>query len=148
MYIRFPKMLNNFDFKNRLFETAISLLTSKGVMMFITMQEKSKHITATHVMFLEEIVRFILTGRQTMNLVSWMRMIKIEEGGLIGRTINTKRLMGEFTASAARGKPVNLDILSTPAALDEWITKDNGLEHLLVTMKIIFGNSATPYLKM
>jgi hypothetical protein len=141
-------MLNDFDFKHRLFELTISLLTSKGIMVFIAMQEKSTHMTATHVRFLEEIVRFILTGRQTMNLVSWMRMIKIEDGDLIDRSINTKRLMSEFTLSAARGNPVNIDILSTPSVLEEWISKKNGVEHLLVSMKIIFGNSAVPILKM
>jgi hypothetical protein len=49
-------------------------------------------------------------------------------------------------ATGATGAKLDVNSLNTNTVLIDWISQPGGLENLLLTMKIIFGNNKKPML--
>jgi hypothetical protein len=144
-YVNRPEIIKSFGFKNQIFEIATALMLRSGILYFISLQENSTHLTSVHLRFLEDIVRFIVTGKQQINMITWMRLIKIDDSGLIERTIDLTSLIADL-ARTPNGVRLEVNKLNTNTVLIDWISQPGGVENLLLTMKIIFGNNKKPML--
>jgi hypothetical protein len=147
-YVNRPDIIKSFGFKNQIFEISTSLMLRSGILYFVSLQENSTHLTSVHLRFLEDVIRFIVTGKQQINMITWMRMIKIDDSGLIERTVDMTSLITDLArgATGAIGAKLDVNRLNTNTVLIDWVSQPGGLENLLLTMKIIFGNNKKPML--
>lgn len=138
-YLERPAIVNTFMFKDEVITLAAGMFLKDGLITFITNQSHSELVSDRHFSFLEDVLGFVLYNKQSVSLINWVNLIEPEPSPLVNRNIDFSRVVCE-------GNPDKLlkELDSTTDVIKLWLDKDGGLEHLLITMKIIFGNTKRP----
>lgn len=72
-------------------------------------------------------------------MINWVNLIEPEAAPLVNRNIDYSKVVCEGdTKNLIKALDSTIDVMKL------WLEKDGGLEHLLITMKIIFGNTNRP----
>jgi hypothetical protein len=138
-YIKNSVNSNSTEFRKNLLVVALSAFGTNNFATWYFMQFKSPAASSLHNDFLTDTLRFIMHGSRHMSLETWMALLQItDEGNNIG---NISELAKDFfkvqknsNSLIAEDNYKLLDIIQM------WCSKPNGLEDLLVTLHILFGN--------
>jgi len=144
-FISTPKRIESFQFKDGIFNLALGLFLKEGLVEFIVNQSYSNYVTDRHFSFLEDVVKFILTGEQSVSMINWVGLVKLAPSTLVDRKIDFERVISRNTDLTHNEIKESFKLLDKSEELVlKWINQPGGIEHLLITMKIIFGNSNRP----
>lgn len=126
-------------FRASILSAAIDAFGTKSFLVWYMSQFNSPSAGSLHNDFLTDTLRFINTGSRHMSLETWMSLITItDETDNIGKVpdeVKTFFSVGEFERiSAARNNVMVIEVIQ------KWCSKPGGLEDLLGTLHILFGN--------
>lgn len=138
-YLERPGIVKTFMFKDEVITLALGMFLKDGLLTFITNQSRSELVSDRHFSFLEDILNFVLYSKQSVSMINWVNLIEPEAAPLVNRNIDYSKVVCEGdTKNLIKALDSTIDVMKL------WLEKDGGLEHLLITMKIIFGNTNRP----
>ena len=141
-YIKKAVDTNTFEFRERVLSCAIDAFGTKCFLTWYLTQFSSPMASQLHNDFLEDTLRYISTGRRNMALETWQTLLRgTDEGNNIGKISQYAKEffhLGDGNVNLAN-IPHNpdFDILKI---IQYWCEKNNGMEDMLCTMHILFGN--------
>jgi len=136
-YIKNFIATSSFDFRKQVLAVALSAFGTPNFAIWFTTQYKSPAAGDLHNRFLDDTLKFINTGSRDMSLETWQSLLLItDEGNNIGA-------MSKY-AKDFFGIQDHQDVFKANTSLIEvvqkWCSKEGGLEDLLGTLHILFGN--------
>lgn len=139
LYNQYSKNLSvsgNFAFRKQILSLALDLFRPLGSLYIFANQKESTYISQLHIDFLVDTILFIYTGKRTVNISTWNRMLALNEAST---TIDTSKLdkLIDNTVDSPYGA-----LSSTPEKLvQDWCSNENGIEDLLCTLYILLGTN-------
>lgn len=137
-YIKQAVKTGSFEFRKQILLVALSSFGTNRFDEWFRIQYQSPAAGDMHNRFLLDTIKFIQTGRRDMALETWQALLLItDEGNRIGALPKeAKDFFGVSEAGVYRNPQNNMlnDVLQT------WCSRHGGLEDLLGTLHILFGN--------
>lgn len=129
-YVRQEPHTNSFGFREQVLRAALTAFGTSNFHAWYKLQIQSPVLGRLHRDFLDDTLRFITEGRRDMTLETWGSLIDIEnaDAGTVGISDYAREYFG-----SNRPDPSVIDVVQ------EWCSKPNGLEDLLGTLHILFG---------
>ncbi len=129
-YIKRSYQIGAFEFRKDVLRVAIRAFGVKNFQSWYLSQHQSPACGDLHSRFLLDTIKFIYSGKRDMSLETWAALLNMtDEGNDIGP------LPEEAKKFFEHGYNDNLlDLIQT------WCKKDNGMEDMLGTLHILFGN--------
>ncbi len=124
----------SFDFREKVLQVALEAFGTSDFKHWFISQHRSPATGDLHRRFLDDILAFIVTGRRNMALETWAALLTYSDiDGNI--TPLTPEVIDMFDRSFGKDQPVSLvDVMVM------WCSQPNGIEDLLHTLHILFGN--------
>jgi hypothetical protein len=127
------------EFRKEILVVAMKAFGTPNFLQWFSAQFRSPAAGDTHKRFLEDTLKFISSGNREMSLETWSALLHItDEGDKIG-------VMGDESLAffgMKRGDSVNtarVNVFMTDI-IQQWCSKPGGLEDLLGSLHILFGN--------
>lgn len=125
--------LRDFEFRERILKIATLMFGKTGITDWVDIQNKYAKVPHTHLEFIIDIARFIISGKRQMSMAVWENFI-------------THNSTGPFT-SIDKSEELRVLIKDNKAifnghmsiVLNEWVSQVGGYEDLLYTLWLIFG---------
>ena len=139
-------LIKNFDFQNNVINAVTTLFDNMDFNRWIKFQDSSEYFTATHKHFIEDTIKFILTGERKFSLRVWGRLVTQRQATVADRNIDISSSVNDlinlfmnknYDNRGTVGGCLNHTLNSFIFA--RWISRDNGFVDFLTTMQIIFG---------
>jgi len=129
-YIKRSTNTGSFEFRRQVLSTALFAFGTFRFKSWYLSQHQSPPCGDLHNRFLTDTLKFISTGKREMSLETWAALLSMsDEGNSIG------------LPSPYSEEFFNYDhYINLVDVLQEWCCKPNGLEDLLGTLHILFGN--------
>lgn len=130
------RFIASFGFREQILKTAIEAFGTDSFYDFCKIQTQSPYFTDMHKRFLNDTFNFILTGRRTLNIFSWMKLIEFKIPQSSEEQVEYN--IGEFFNL---NKP--LTFRRDPSILNAiqcWVSNANGFDDMLGTLHIFFGD--------
>lgn len=119
------------QFKRRVIDLALRVFDRKEGFSFID-QDANTHLSGFNYKFLLDTLKYIATGRRSMDVQMWGDLMEQSS------TVPTHVVEGR-SAIYKRIAEYKLDL--TPSSLiQKWLSHKDGLEDLIVTMHLMFGD--------
>jgi hypothetical protein len=130
-YIKRNPITNSLGFRNRVVMTALAAFGTRSFAGWYHSQHQSPACGDMHNRFLTDTLQFIREGRRNMTLETWTSLLVMtDEGDLIGEPSDYSEEFFKY--------PHNSELLID--VIQSWCSWPNGLEDLLGTLHILFGN--------
>ena len=127
-YIKNIDRTTSFEFKVNILQVALAAFGTLDFKEWVEVQYKILQTGDNHSRFIKDTIQFIQTGRRDMSLETWHSLLKMtDEGNQIG---DIPKEISEYIEN-------NNDLVEI---IVDWCSKKNGLEDLLGTLHILFGN--------
>lgn len=136
----------SYDYRREVMSLALQVFGTATFVEWYLAQEASPAYGDWHKRFLEDTIGYLCGEKRTLSLRTWMRMVTYQDepansaatcphlGGYFGRHLNPTTISGVPL-------PVSLEEnASLPATLQNWLAKPNGLDDMLGTLYILFGD--------
>lgn len=117
----------SWKFRRSVVETALRLFGNFDT--WLKDQRANPHVVGTNRQFIEDTFNFIHGKPRTMSVVLWGDVI--HDAGDLRRLMTQQALGAEPTLSGSRE--------STVLILQQWLARDNGIEDLILTLNVLFG---------
>lgn len=137
-YIRRAPDTQSFEFRKKVLIVALHAFGTRQFDFWYHMQCKSPMVGDLHQRFLEDTLRFIATGRRELALETWNALVTVDDTGdhsgqlsLFAREFFG---MGRDGTSSATCNTAIVDVIQ------QWCGFPNGMEDLLGTLHLLFGN--------
>lgn len=126
-----PLSLRTFEFQEKVLELTSKLFEKQPFTFFIHLQEDSKGMSASHILFMEETIKIAL------GLIE-QRSVSLQTWGSILSSANTA--IGGFRASTIvnKFKYTGFTSMSLADFILSWI-RNAGYSDLIITLQVIFG---------
>ena len=131
--------INDPTFRTKILTVAMTAFGTNNFLIWVLSQYNSPAASDLHNNFILDTLHYIEYGSRDMSLENWMALLTItDEGNNIG-TINDK--VKEFFG-VNKDAPIGLAKLNIQLVdiIQKWCSKPNGLEDLIGTLHILFGN--------
>jgi hypothetical protein len=138
-YVKQAGIYGTFEFRKAVVVTAFQAFGTKSFDAWFEAQYQSPGVTDLHGRFLEDTIRFIETGRREMSLETWGSLLRISaEGCTIGKMSEEVQ---EFFGINRDGRRRHQDHCNLVSVFQEWLSKPNGMEDLIGTLHLLFGQA-------
>jgi hypothetical protein len=130
-YIKKNPSWGSFDFRKETLLTALGAFGTRSFRSWYLSQHQSPACGDLHNRFLTDTLRYINEGRREMGLMTWGSLITMtDEGNSVGP-------VSEYAKNLFKHDFGN----SLTSVIQKWISHDGGLEDMLGTLHILFGNA-------
>lgn len=149
-YIRNAAESMSFDFRKRLWIVALQAFGTNNFRYWYEQQHLSPRAGDMHRRFLEDTLRFIVTGKQrSLDIVTgWNVLVTLEDStDSAGRVSDiSQELFRDFGMGCSDGlevaetnaRPANF--IDTADVIQAWVSRVNGTEDLLLSLHVLFGD--------
>ena len=121
-----PAVVGNFEYQESLITTFFELFKDTSFVSWLALQMNTPFYTNLHESYLEDTVKFILTGSRSISVLTWGRMIKLDESSLMERNRSILQ--------------TKMQDISNEELISKWLsTSSEGVVDLLFFLKIVFG---------
>lgn len=132
-----PKCLKEFDFREKLIETAFDAFGGPSFYSWMALQNNKPTISDLHTAFLFETLEYLLIDKpRQIQPVQWTRLLEAD-----AKTHSVKIDLTKYFGTETLG--VNSSV-RLPVKLDKvigmWLKKPGGFEDLLISLFVIFGD--------
>lgn len=129
-----PELLRDFDFRERVLKACFKAFNSKSIYSWFIFQKNSEYFTELHNKFVTDTIRFTLGYRREIQNVQWISLLEanIKDQAVlvsVDEYFDSEAKSGNAMASSSLVKFVKA-----------WTSQPNGIEDLLVTLYVIFGD--------
>lgn len=137
-YIRNTYKAEAFEFRKLVMITALNAFGTEAFDFWYLKQFESASVGDMHRRFLEDCLRFILTGRREMSLETWDSLIDYSDSGEMRGPVSeyTAEFFGITTNGYVRQRRNTMLV----DVLQDWCAQPNGLEDLLLALHVLFGS--------
>lgn len=122
----------SFDFRTKVLAVALKAFGTNDFPMWVAQQRTSPAAGERHRRFIHDMLRFIGGERRELSLDVWASLLTVETDG---GNRNRDYFVEEWFA-----KNFFENTVKTTDILQMWCTKHNGIEDLLVTLHLLFGD--------
>jgi hypothetical protein len=124
-----PVKMKDMAFRERIIKLAAKCFVDPDFGRWLMLQDHSKNIGGMHTKFLEDTIRYILTGSREYTHDAWIRMVHAlpASSKLPGKTV--KEVIMQFPLYEHLSSQV----------ITNWVTHRGGYEDLLQSLFVIFG---------
>ena len=130
-YVKKNPAWNSFEFRERILRTALEAFGLVSFESWYQSQHQSPACGDMHNEFLTDTLKFITTGQRRMHLMSWSSLLHMtDDGSAIGPV-----------SEEAEQFFKNRNHFMLNDVIQVWCSRDGGLEDLLGTLHILFGNA-------
>lgn len=133
------------EFRKQVLITSMEAFGVTNFLAWYISQFQSPSLTDMHVRFLNDTMKFIVTGRRDMCLENWMALLKISTG--TKNVTYAEYIRGDsevFRKYFRLGGDGNVtpytNNTSVVDVIQEWCSQPGGLEDLIGTTRILFGS--------
>jgi hypothetical protein len=137
-YIRNSYKAESFDFRKLVLITALGAFGTDAFDFWYLKQFESPSVGDMHRRFLEDCLRFILTGRREMTLETWDSLIDYSDAGELRAPVS--EYTAEFFGITSNGYVRQRRNTMLVDVLQDWCAQPNGLEDLLLSLHVLFGS--------
>lgn len=125
-----------FDFRRRILQAALTAFGTLNFDVWVLAQYQSPSAGDLHGRFIVDTIRFLNTGRRDMSLETWNSLLVAPQGpDHIGPVPDTvKDFFGIQSGGPARWHCSLTEVIAL------WCSQPNGLEDLLCTLQVLFGD--------
>jgi hypothetical protein len=136
-YIRNNINTSSMEFRTSILEAALDAFGTTNFAVWYSVQFDNAVAGDLHNRFLDDILKFIEFGRRDMSLETWASLLIItDEGDDVGYLSDrAKKFFGIYNNQSAKDNIKLVDVIQ------KWCSKPGGLEDLLGTLHILFGNA-------
>lgn len=126
-------------FRNEILKVAMTAFGTNNFLVWVMTQYSSPAAGGLHDEFILDTLKYIETGVRNMSLENWMALLVItDEGNNIGEPKDkVKEFFGVNKDAPITLASVNVNLVDV---IQKWCSKPNGLEDLIGTLHILFGN--------
>lgn len=138
-YVKRAPETTGFDFRRKVLIAALGAFGTKAFDFWFTSQFQSPVLGDLQRRFLDDTLHFIREGRRDMSLETWNSIIAIENNDAGPQPLS--EYANEFFGISSRGRiryPQNGQLNEV---IQQWVAQPNGLEDLIGTLHILFGNT-------
>lgn len=137
-YIKKTIMSGSFEFRKKVLHAALHAFGTADFNIWFEAQFKTPACGDLHKRFLDDILKFIVTGRRDMSLENWGSLITItDEGDNIGSISDYAK---DFFGIGKGARVHDRQNYLLTEIIQRWCSQPNGFEDLLGTLHILFGN--------
>lgn len=137
-YIKQSISTSSFEFRKQILQVALASFGTTQFDVWFAAQYTGPAAGDLHNRFLLDTLKFITEGRREMSLETWAALITItDEGDRIGKMPAKAELFFCPNPNGSVGRRQNTTLIEV---IQSWCMRPNGLEDLLGTMHILFGN--------
>lgn len=131
--------ISSFEYREQILSAALAAFGTHDFQAWFETQFKSPACGEIHRRFLDDTLKFISEGRREMSLETWNALVLItDEGNPIGvMSEYSKKFFGGQMNDGIIRQRLNYKLTDI---IQDWCSKPNGLEDLLGTLHILFGN--------
>lgn len=129
------------EFEDRVFLCALSAFGTHSFMKWVYSQQASPSYGFMHRDFIDDTLRFIMTGERHMAITAWMSLVEHNDSGDY-RSAAPSEMMQKFLKYENFKYPPNSDDFSDlklPAVIAAWISHENGFSDMMASLHILFG---------
>lgn len=137
-YMANKRQIGNFEFRERVLRAAFEAFETPMVQKWIMAQQDTRVLSALHMRFIIDTIEFVVTGRDRyMQPISWVDLLEY------GDTSHSVKVDANAYLKLKNDIDRYKSIPSTFVDLiQQWTTRRNGFEDLLVSLFVIFGRRA------
>lgn len=130
------RFIASFAFREQILKTSLESFGTDSFYEFCKIQTQSPYFTEMHRRFMNDTFNFITTGKRTLNIFSWMKLIECKEP-----KTNDDQIAYTYDQFFGTNKPLNFrrDV-SVVNAVQSWVSNVNGFDDMLGTLHIFFGD--------
>ena len=140
-YIKNCTKVDSPEFRAQVLKATITAFGTKNFAIWYAIQFKSLAAGRLHKQFLEDTLKFILDGRREMSLETWQSLVLItDEGDKIGTHGNSdvvKSFFAIYDNQDVQSAKTRFNLIDV---IQDWCSKPGGIEDMLGTLHILFGN--------
>jgi hypothetical protein len=137
-YIKRSADTLSFEFKEAVLIAGLQAFGSANFWSWYSTQLQLPTIGENHVRFLSDICRFIQTGKREFTLETWAVLLKPSSEGI--RPFKLDAMAQNFFGTSNRAFPADPGQYSLTNVFQRWVAQPQGLEDLLGTLHLLFGN--------
>lgn len=136
-YIRRSATTGDFAFREQILKAAMSAFGTMSFEFWFLSQYKSPACGDLHNRFLTDTLRFIREGNRELSLETWSALLVITgENDPVGPMSEYAKVFFGITSNYGQGRQNTLLV----DVLQQWCSHPNGMEDLLGTLHLLFGN--------
>lgn len=127
----------SFEFREKVLKAAMIAFGTNSFYDWCTLQKDSPYLTDMHRRFLNDTFMFIYKGERTMNVRVWNQVIAVREAQTEDNRVDyLYREFFKMDESALFRRPFTMT-----NAISSWTSQPGGIEDLLATLRILFGDT-------
>ena len=134
------------EFRRKVLIVALRAFGTRDFEVWLSSQRQSPAAGDNHKGFLEDTVQFLATGKRDLDVMSWLTIL---DGGDTGEVSSDHSdLAKEFFGISSNGlnrEPRNRSMVDVVQA---WCAHPGGIEDILCTLHVLFGNVTTKTIAM
>lgn len=131
LFIKFlsdPKNITKIEFRERVIITFKNAMQNKSFYEWLSIQKESKTVSDMHLNFVNDTVKYLITGKRSIDVDSWTAMVT---AAIIDITDGFS-----FDVDYAKSLDVNLNKL-----IVQYTSIPGGFTDMLYFMKVVFGKT-------
>jgi hypothetical protein len=137
-YIKRAASTMSFEFREKVLIAALDAFGDKNFYSWYKTQLQSPAVGDVHLRFLDDVLRFISTGRRQMSLETWASFLQMNDAG--ERPQEFTPTAQEFFKIYKDGVYPSISQYSLANVIQQWLSQPGGIEDLLGTLHLLFGN--------
>lgn len=138
-YVRAEASINSHAFRARVFKEAFKLFGGNNFHFWYQAQKASPLMSDYHQRFLEDTIRYLLTGKRELSVQSWDSLLTLSTDS--NEYILDNKVVTQFFNEHVPGEGIKTPKnRTTTEVLQLWWTKPAGVGDLLYTLHILFGD--------
>lgn len=126
---------NTMEYRERVIKAALTCFGTGYFQMWYEMQFHATTFGDTHSRFIDDCMQFILRGRRDLDPVIWMRTIEFTMQPKPPMVVSEKplrtKMAQDFFSDETNASTINV--------VHRWLMQEGGLEDLVISMRVLFG---------
>ena len=128
----------NFNKREQVFIAALNAFGTKNIYQWYCAQFESPSFGETNRTFLDDIFKFIQTGRRALPLTNWNSLVRADETNDGNRQLGT-HASSYFGCGTVDNMPIRYT--SVQQFLQDWLSREGGFNDMIFSLFILFGVS-------
>lgn len=126
------------EFRRKVLTVALKAFGTRDFEVWLSSQRQSPVAGENHTGFLEDTLQFLMEGRRSLDIASWQTLVEMADHG--ERAHDHSERAKEFFGISSNGvnrEPRNRSMVDV---IQLWCSYPGGIEDMLCTMHVLFGN--------
>jgi hypothetical protein len=137
-YVKRSADTQSFEFREAILIAALNAFGSPNFYSWYKSQLQSPTVGERHVAFLGDTLKFLMTGRRDMTLETWAVLLKPDAEAV--RPLEPCETACRYFGLQGRNIPADPVRYSLVDTIQQWCEMPQGIEDLLGTLHVLFGN--------